>query len=162
MSERFYADAVESYAQPLRGHHPNIADAEIGYVFREGTMKSGGEEIMGRATTVPDKYQALMRHLSEHDISFDFVIEISFEYWNNCNEEQRKAYLDELLCCCVGEMQDDGTMKYKTRKPTIQTFPGVIKRHGAKFDTDVRKFANRVDMSLEELEQAAEAGELEQ
>lgn len=155
--ERFYADEVESYAQPLRSHHPNIADAEIGYVFREGSMKSGGEEIMGRATTVPDKYQALMRNLSKYGTAYDFVIEISYEYWSNANEEQRKAYLDELLCCCQGEMQDDGTMKYSTRKPTIQTFPGVIKRHGGNYDTEVRKLLNRLDVSsVEDLEDVVE------
>lgn len=147
MAERFYADEVEDYAQPLRSNHPEIADASIGYVFRDGMMRSGGEEIMGRATTVPDKYQAAMRHLSETDMVFDFIVEISFEMWRNANEKQKKAHLDHLLSMCQGEMQDDGTMKYKTRKPTIQTFPGVIKRHGAAFDPELVKLKNRLESS---------------
>lgn len=149
--ERFYANEVEDEAEQLLGHHPEIADANIGYVFREGLMKSGGEEIMGRATTVPDKYQALMSHLAgDTRESFDFVIEVSYEMWSNANDAQRKAYLDELLSCCQGETNDDGTYSYKTRKPTIQTFPGVIKRHGGDYSPAVHKLLNRLGVETDD------------
>lgn len=149
--DRFYADEVERVAEGILGYHPDIADASIGYVFREGLMKSGGEEIMGKVTTVPAKYQAAMTHLAgDSRRAFDYIVEVSYEFWNNCNSKQRKAYLDELLSQCEGEMDEEtGEWKYKTRNLSIRTSASVIKRQGA-YKPEVRKLLNRLDIETDE------------
>ena len=61
---------------------------------------------------------------------YDFVLEIALEVWNEFSINQRRAIIDHLLSRCIGEEQEDGSMKWKIRPPQVQEFPEVVARHG--------------------------------
>jgi hypothetical protein len=145
--ERFYAPNIEEdYAPPIRAEIPHIGNSTIAYIFRDGSMKKGGEEIFGKVTTVPNKYQVAMQHLagSSEEVP-DFVVEVSREMWENCNEKQRKARLHDLLMRCKEEMKDDGTVKYKKITPDLNMFTSTLTKYGPAAGLEARKVLNRAE-----------------
>jgi hypothetical protein len=116
-------EAVEEIAGDLiANHHPDLVLARIRYICRNKAAKRGGRPVPGGVYKMGGKYEYL--------VGCDFVIEVALEVWNDFNINQRKAIVDHLLSRCVGEEQEDGTMKWKLRPPEVQEFPEVVERHG--------------------------------
>ena len=68
--------------------------------------------------------------LGEH--TYEFVIELGADCWNNLNEAQRLALLDHLLCFIGGEEDEkSGEMKYFLSTPDVYYFSEEVERNGS-------------------------------
>jgi hypothetical protein len=103
-------------------HHPDLSMARIRYICRNKAAKKAGRSVPGNVYKMGGKYEYL--------VGCDFIIEIALQVWNDFNSNQRKAIVDHLLSRCIGEEQEDGTMKWRIRPPEVQEFPEVVERHG--------------------------------
>ena len=129
------AEPVEILANSLIGtHHPELATANIKYVFKEKAGSKGGKVLLGSVKKMSD----LMKFL----IEADFLMEVPMDVWNEMDAAKRTALVDHLLERCTGE-EDEQTseMKWKTREPDVHEFSSILRRHGA-WTEDLSNFAS--------------------
>jgi len=128
--ETFYStsEEVEKIAKALiPEYHPELAEANIAYLFVSKTIKSAGKEIGGKASKVSGPNQFLAGGV-------DFYLLISFPTWNSpdMSNNRKVALVDHLLERCTGEEdEDNGKMKWKTRSPDVMEFSSILERRGA-------------------------------
>lgn len=137
------ADSVEAMASSIIGtHHPELASANITYLFMDKTPSKGGRDVPGKATKVSGRWSYLTGQ--------NFVIEVASPMWSEFSEDQRLALVDHLLECCTGEEEEDtGEMKWSIRSPDVQEFATILDRHGI-WNPDLLSFvrvAQEVDLS---------------
>lgn len=123
-------ESIKSIAERIIAtHHPELALAQIKYVFRDSATKKGGRTVHGSVK----KLAPLWKYITE----CDFLMEVALESWNVMQEATRFALVDHLLERCTGEeveSEDDDTpsgMKWKLREPDVHEFANILRRHGA-------------------------------
>jgi hypothetical protein len=133
---RIYADAesVEKQAKSLITHfHPELASARFKYVFVDKASMKNGKPVRGKVRRISG--------VLEYLIEVDFLMEVALDCWNESPDAQRKALIDHLLECCIGEEDEkDGTMKWSVREPDVMEFSAILRRHGA-WNDDLAAFA---------------------
>lgn len=132
-----YSDAenVEQMAIDLiRNFHPELATANIKYVFKEKASMKAGKPQRG----VVRKISGLTKYLT----GLDFVVEVALDQWNPLPDHHRRALVDHLLERMFGEEdpEDAGApMKWKLREPDVHEFSTILRRHGA-WNEDLQTF----------------------
>jgi len=118
------AESVKEVAERLIPEiNPDIASANILYLFKSKPFKQSGNIIPGVVKKVPDWVQ----YVTE----FDFVIIVGLPTWNEYSSTQRTAAVDHLISMISAEEDEQtGEMKYAIKKPTVQEFPEVVARNG--------------------------------
>lgn len=99
--------------------HPHLKEARIGFVLRDESQTSKGQEVYGQASTVPAKYKPELGDL-------EFYIWIA-EPALNWQSERLRALVDHELQHC--------NYSYSSGLPTIrghdiEEFTAIIERHG--------------------------------
>ena len=130
MSDKWKAGPeVQDQISHLIGNaHPHLADImdDIVVIFKEKCSRKGGRPILGKTSKAP----AILSVLGEH--TYEFVIELGADCWNNLNEAQRMALLDHLLCFIGGEEDEkSGEMKYYLSTPDVFYFSEEVERNGS-------------------------------
>lgn len=129
MSDKWKAGPeIQEQINTLIGNaHPHLADImnDIVVIFKEKCSRKGGIPILGKTSKAP----AILSVLGEH--TYEFVIELGADCWNNLNGEQRTALLDHQLCFIGGEEDEkSGEMKYFLSTPDVYYFSEEINRNG--------------------------------
>ena len=130
MSDKWKAGPeVQEQINHLIGNaHPHLVDImdDIVVIFKEKCSRKGGRPILGKTSKAP----AILSVLGEH--TYEFVIELGADCWNNLNEPQRLALLDHLLCFIGGEEDEkSGEMKYFLSTPDVYYFSEEVERNGS-------------------------------
>jgi len=136
------APEVEKLARKLIGtvaRHEYLADVRIDFIFIYEAPASKGRIVLGRAR----KIGGLSAYLADAPAAGDpnpdgfterhpfFVIEISFDTWQELTEGQRVALVDHELCHCVVEFDlNTGEPKLSTVGHDVEEFACVVERHG--------------------------------
>lgn len=115
--------AEEIAKQLIPEDHPEVANAEILYLFTDKTVKRRGKVQLARTMKASD----LIDHLSG---GADFVIVFSSEPWAALSEEQRVALVDHQLCYCDMKTDKDGNEGFTLRAADFEGFTANIERHG--------------------------------
>jgi len=130
MSDKWKAGPeVQEQINHLIGNaHLHLVDImdDIVVIFKEKCSRKGGRPILGKTSKAP----AILSVLGEH--TYEFVIELGADCWNNLNEAQRLALLDHLLCFIGGEEDEkSGEMKYFLSTPDVYYFSEEVERNGS-------------------------------
>lgn len=150
------ADEPEQLAEDYMKYHPDLAGAQIAWLFKEKATCSDGRPIVGKPFKVPAKYLPLMEENRVGDRGYDFMVVIGADVWTELRNDQKEAWVDYLLEQCYGEENEsNGEMKWKIRKPEVQAFPVILSRHGTNWDAGVNKLSV-IDMSNKASPQAPE------
>jgi len=122
----------EIAATVIKAHRPGLEIAAICYMFREVAAITDEKVVAGMCVRVDD------RNYTIH--SFDFVIEIAQDVWDEASVDFRVALMDHELGHVgirydeEGEpVRDPETERLKTysKKHDIEEFEEVLERHGA-------------------------------
>lgn len=123
----------------VRALHPDIADARIGYIFREKIQKRD-RTILATASKVGGK----LGYFS----SLDLLIEVNWQAWKRLDPRQRLALIDhELSHFGTEEDEETGDEKFVLVSHDVEEFSGIVQRWGL-WKSDVVRFA-RVILSVQ-------------
>lgn len=131
------APEVQGIAEGLIAlHHLHLTGVMIDYVFRSPSAKSKGREVRGRVTTIT----GLNAYLSQHDDKHRrmsgepepyFLVEISYDVWQELDNAQRDALVDHELChLALSEPEGDEEPKVVLVGPDFFGFRAEIERNG--------------------------------
>jgi hypothetical protein len=138
------ADVVEQIARRLIPvYHPEIATANIKFVFKTKTSMKHGRPVLGSAKRV----SGIWNYLTE----YDFLLEIAMTEWGPMPLEQREALVDHLLERCTGieDEKDAGApMKWSVREPDVHEFSSILGRRGA-WNADLQVFCNVIQQGVD-------------
>lgn len=139
MAEFWRADEPREIAETLMGYHPDLIGAHVAFIFQEKASKNDGQPVIGKAFRVPDKYQPLMELNSSGEQGYDFMIVIGLDAWQELGLQAKTAWIDHLLEHCYGEEDEKtGDMKWKIRRPSVNAFPIILRRHGINWDQNIQ------------------------
>lgn len=126
----------------IRNFHPELATANIRYLFREKAAMKNGRPVRGSVR----KVSGVMLYLTE----LDFVMEIALDQWNPLPDQHRRALIDHLLERLTGEEDEEngGAMKWKTREPDVHEFTSILRRHGI-WNEDLQSFCGVVQHGVD-------------
>jgi hypothetical protein len=131
-------DVVRVGREMITQYHPDLEEANIGFLFRDTAQKSGDRVVWGKASKVPDRLKPLL--------DYDFIIWIAEDLWEGeLTEQQREALVDHELCHCG--FNDNG--KPVMRRHDIEEFKCVVERHGIWTD-ELAAFAEVIEEALEQ------------
>ena len=130
------AEDVEEIVSDYMKYHPELVGANIGCVFKEKATKSGDKPITGKITKTSGKYGPLLEK------PYDFIMTVGNDVWMEYSQTEKEAWVDHILSHAYGVDNDDGSVTWKTRKPEVLMFPGVVERHGIDWMESLRKVAN--------------------
>jgi hypothetical protein len=119
-------------------HHPNLATASIGYLFKNKTVLKGGKAVVASIK----RCDAMLKHLT----SYDYIMTVSYSSWNNLTDKQKVAVTDhELSHCQVEEDEETGELSYKLISHDFEDFYAILDRHGLYMDDlkDLKKVAKK-------------------
>jgi hypothetical protein len=135
MSELWDASGtIKDTVKDLLGqHHPEVATASFGYVFKD---KAAAAEVEAGIVAVAKKVPPIYKMLSKDDL--DFVIIVAKDMYDELDPDEQKAHLDSALCSCSVKLQDDGDFKLDTAGNPIyclkafdlQGHSEIIQRYG--------------------------------
>jgi len=108
-------------AEVIPKWHPHLADANIGYVFRD-QMKSRGREIWAKIR----KASPIEKMLK----GWHLVMIISEPVWEAKDKSMRKYILDHELCHVGVEWNTKGERVFRMKPHDIEEFVKVVERHG--------------------------------
>jgi hypothetical protein len=112
-------DVVRVGREMVAKYHPDLEEANIGFLFRDTAQKSGDVAVWGKASKVPARLKPLL--------DYDFIIWIAEDLWEGeLSEQQREALVDHELCHCG--FDDNGNPKMVHHD--IEEFKCVVERHG--------------------------------
>lgn len=112
-------DEVLALANELiEAHHEHLLNKNIGILFRTEAASSGDKTVLGQASKVSDKINALFS-IEER---LDFLIWLAEDWWTDATDKQRRWLLDHELCHCGR----DG----KLRSHDVEEFIEIVERHG--------------------------------
>lgn len=115
----------------IKEHRPGLAIAAICYMFRAEAAITDDKVIAGMCVRVDD------RNYTIH--SFDFVIEIARDLWEEATDQFRTALIDHELGHVGIRYDEDGEpirdpntdrLKTYTKRHDIEEFEDVLERHG--------------------------------
>lgn len=121
--EETYADADQPAAigrALVRALHPHLANAKIGYLYRE-EIKSRGTTVWAQASKVGGKLK-YFSHL-------DFLIEVNWMTWNRLQPPRRVALIDHELTHCGIEDTEQGP-RCVIVPHDIEEFESIVRRWG--------------------------------
>lgn len=98
-------------------HHPTLAGAGIGFVFRDKAPISAGKITLGQASKIPPKMLPF--------VALDFLIWLAEDFWIDATDLQRRALIDHELCHC---RVIDG--QNKIRPHDFEEFGEILERYG--------------------------------
>jgi hypothetical protein len=135
MSELWDASgAVKDTIEDLLGkHHPEVATASFGYVFKDKAAQAEVEAgIVAMAKKVPPIYKLLTKG------DLDFIVVIAKDMWDELEPEEQEAHLDSALCSCSAKLDEHGDFKvdaagnpiYCLRAFDLQGHSEVLARYG--------------------------------
>ncbi len=117
-------------------YHSHLATAKICYLFRTKARTRGPKVILGTASRMNSRLQALA--------DYDFIIEIGYDEWKELNATQKQALLDHELCHCGGEENEHtGEMKWRILPHDLEEFRDIVKRYGF-WRSDIKEFVDSV------------------
>lgn len=67
-------DVLDMAESIIDRHHPVLAQARIGFVFKDKASTSGGRTILGQCSKVGDKQKAA-------GLDLDYIITLAHDYW---------------------------------------------------------------------------------
>lgn len=138
------AESVEAVAKRLiPNFHPEIAGANVRYVFRDKAGMKAGRPVRGTVK----KVGGIMRYITE----LDFIVEVALDQWNPLSAQQREALVDHLLERMTGEEdpEDAGApYKWSVREPDVNEFASILRRHGA-WNEDLQTFVGVVSRGVD-------------
>jgi hypothetical protein len=120
-------DAAWSVLNKALKWHEELRHAEVGLAWRKALKADvDGHIVLGRCVKISDLHREF--------ISFDFVIVLNKEYWDDFDDEQRLALMDHELCHAsfsldrLGEPKEDekGRQVWRVRKHDIEEFREVV------------------------------------
>jgi hypothetical protein len=117
-------------------YHPELATARFKYVFVDKASMENGRPVRGKIRKITGVLEFLLEA--------DFMMEVALDQWNELADTQRSALIDHLLESCTGEEDESdggGDMKWSTRKPDVQEFSAILRRHGA-WNDDLSAFTS--------------------
>ena len=156
MAFRLASKAQEVADRLIREHHAHLQGVAVTAVFVDKTPTSKGREVWARAKKVSGLPAFLVfaeTAFTEaheygdqpHDL---FVLEVSEDAWNKLTESGRDALIDEILCSCEIEWDEEkGTASLSIVGPDVAGWRAVIERHGL-WREDLREF---VEVGAEQL-----------
>jgi len=131
-------DVVSTATKLIRDYHPDLDEANVGFLFRDKAQKSGDRVVLGKASKVQDRLKPFL--------DYDFIIWIAQDVWEGeLSMAQREALVDHELCHCT--MDDNG--KPKLKHHDIEEFNEVVERHGIWKD-DLKTFAGIIEEALKQ------------
>jgi hypothetical protein len=138
------AEIIESFAKRLiPNFHPEIATANVRYIFRDKAGMKAGRPVRGTVK----KVGGIMRYITE----LDFIVEVALDQWTPMSVQQREALVDHLLERMTGEedAEDAGApMKWSVREPDVNEFASILRRHGA-WNDDLQTFVGVVSRGVD-------------
>ena len=140
-------DVITTAQDLIAVYHPQLADANISFIFRDEPAISKGMEVWGKVKTVP----AWLRAFPDFE-DLHFVIEIAESIWATLDSNQRKALIDHELCHCK---YDSDKEKASMRAHDFEEFTEIVERRGfwnPKLFMARDKFAQAVQDELPGLE----------
>lgn len=146
------ATSVKRIADELiAGHHQELVDVHIEYVFRSEPAKENGKEKWGTARKITGLNAYLAGDTAEGGEADDFfVVEIAEPIWAVLDEPQKVALVDhELSHCTTAIDEKTGDLKLKMRPHDLEEFSAIVRRYGL-WREDVEAF----------LKAAADGGQL--
>ena len=111
-------EVIQLTQELIDQYHPWLKQYSVGVIFRSERQVSGGRDILGEASKVNDKTNALL----PDDQRLDFLIWLAEDFWHDATDIERRALLDHELCHC-GE---NGKMRHHD----VQEFVCIIERYG--------------------------------
>lgn len=137
------SEAVQEVAQKLiTKHHHELASANIVYLCRNKSAKSGGKPVAGHVKKATPMEKHVARSYFGNGEEPDFFITVALDVWNELQPNQRVALVDHLLTRCQAEEDEkSGEMKYSIRPPQVQEFPEIAERHG-RWNEDLVEMGN--------------------
>ncbi len=161
-----YAEAVE--AKELGAaivanveEHRHLADATIGYVFRDDELTRHGKVIVAEAILVErilpsdKRWSRFIKWSLQRVLSGnlpDFLVLIDRNLWDGFDAEQKLALIDHELSHCWYATEDDGTTQkfhqdgspwWTIRGHDLEEFCGVVDRRGL-WNEDLRVMARSI------------------
>ena len=132
------APVVQDIARDLiPEHHFHLVEANIQYLFRNGTWYVNRKARAGNA----EKCSGKVKHLTGHD----FIITINAEIWPRLTDKAKVALVDHELCHCIRNGDDeDGNPIWATEPHTVEDFAAVIRRHGL-WDEELKRIGQAMD-----------------
>jgi len=125
-------ELAEIAALVIKEHRPGLEIAKICYMFREEAAISDDKVIAGMCVRVDD------RNYTIH--SFDMVIEIARDVWEEATGQFRVALMDHELGHVGIRYDEEGEpirdavtdrLKTYSKRHDIEEFEDVLERHGA-------------------------------
>lgn len=113
--------------------HRHLANASIGYVFRE-KMSDRDKAILGKAGKAGAKL--------EFFTDLDFLIEVNWSGWLRLSKAQRVALIDHELCHFGVEATEKGP-RWVLLHHDVEEFSAIVQRWGL-WRPDLREFAGIV------------------
>lgn len=149
----------------IADHHPDLAELEIRYIFREPAAKSKGKVVYGKARKVTGLNAYLGQGYKDHEPVADrddtfLVVEIAADEWLTLTPAQRIALVDHELCHFTVEYDDDGNRAVNVVGHDLEEFRDVVARHGL-WRPEVRAFTDTAvkQLSLDVISAAEQARE---
>jgi hypothetical protein len=134
MSEFWMAEqGIADRAKELIGkHHPEIATAEISYLFKDAASAS---EIESGQVCIAKKVTGIWKTLTNET---DFVIILASDLWTELSTTQQTAMLDSALTSCTIKVDENGDQKidkagnpmWAIRPQDIVAHSSIIQRYG--------------------------------
>ncbi|MFN7929860.1 MAG: putative metallopeptidase [Blastocatellia bacterium] len=109
----------------INQRHSHLGSVEMRYFFFSKEIKSGDEQIWGRARKVTGLNAVLVHPNEDTDKQF-FTIEIWRTIWDRLTPEHREALVDHELHHCW--VDDNG--KLQILKHDLEEFANVVRRYG--------------------------------
>ncbi len=117
------SETVEALAKDLiRKYHPELANLEIVYLWKNKLMVKGGKEVIAQIT----KASALIKSLTHYDV----IVIVSYPAFNQLTDKQQRACIDHELSHVLIEEDIAGNPKIQIVAHDVEEFGSVIERHG--------------------------------
>lgn len=144
MAFRLAKEAQEVADGLIREHHARLHGVTVTAVFLDKIPMSKGRQMWARAKKIgglpaflvaveamqggPALQEAARYSDEPHDF---FVIEVAEEVWQKLTDAARKALIDEQLCACeIEEDEETGSVKLAVVGPDVSGWREVVRRHG--------------------------------
>lgn len=141
MAEYWESNELKALAESLiAAHHPHLASAKIGYLFRDKAQrKKLSLDKDGPTQVVRGNTSRVSAGKYDPFIDKDFILEIPYDEWQNWTSSQRSFAVDTYLCTLMGDEDDanGGDMKWFMLPFQVCLFPDVVRRWGLPFDEEL-------------------------
>lgn len=125
----------------IMAHHPEALDANIAYMFRSKSSKSGGKTKLASCILASDLQKALH--------GYSYVIEIAADEWDHFEQNQREALLlHEILHIAAKENEKTGDVTWGLRHHDTEEFRKVVEVYGL-WTGDIEEMAKAIKTAEE-------------